>query len=56
MLEEFLNYVIIILVINNKEFLLEIIKFRCDIIKFLFILIEDLKCYLINIGIEEERV
>ncbi|HCU2780956.1 TPA: DNA polymerase III subunit delta' [Clostridioides difficile] len=54
-LEEPPNYAIIILVTNNKESLLETIKSRCDIIKFLPIPIEDLKRYLINTGIEEER-
>ncbi|HCQ6002857.1 DNA polymerase III subunit delta' [Clostridioides difficile] len=54
-LEEPPNYAIIILVTNNKESLLETIKSRCDIIKFSPIPIEDLKRYLINIGIEEER-
>ncbi|HFQ7768378.1 TPA: ATP-binding protein [Clostridioides difficile] len=54
-LEEPPNYAIIILVTNNKESLLETIKSRCDIIKFSPISIEDLKRYLINTGIEEER-
>ncbi|HBF8524698.1 DNA polymerase III subunit delta' C-terminal domain-containing protein [Clostridioides difficile] len=54
-LEEPPNYAIIILVTNNKEALLETIKSRCDIIKFSPIPIEDLKRYLINTGIEEER-
>ncbi|CCL85347.1 DNA polymerase III subunit delta' [Clostridioides difficile] len=54
-LEELPNYAIIILVTNNKESLLETIKSRCDIIKFSPIPIEDLKRYLINTGIEEER-
>ncbi|HID1129974.1 TPA: ATP-binding protein [Clostridioides difficile] len=54
-LEEPPNYAIIILVTNNKESLLETIKSRCDIIKFSPIPIEDLKRYLINTGIEEER-
>lgn len=54
-LEEPPNYAIIILITNNKESLLETIKSRCDIIKFSPIPIEDLKRYLINTGIEEER-
>ncbi|EGT2201318.1 TPA: DNA polymerase III subunit delta' [Clostridioides difficile] len=54
-LEEPPNYAIIILVTNNKESLLETIKSRCDIIKFSPIPIEDLKSYLIDTGIEEER-
>ncbi|HCQ5685238.1 TPA: DNA polymerase III subunit delta' [Clostridioides difficile] len=54
-LEEPPNYAIIILVTNNKESLLETIKSRCDIIKFSPIPIEDLKRYLMNTGIEEER-
>ncbi|HBF4296137.1 TPA: DNA polymerase III subunit delta' [Clostridioides difficile] len=54
-LDEPPNYAIIILVTNNKESLLETIKSRCDIIKFSPIPIEDLKRYLINTGIEEER-
>ncbi|MCC0628476.1 DNA polymerase III subunit delta' [Clostridioides sp. ES-S-0108-01] len=54
-LEEPPNYAIIILVTNNKESLLETIKSRCDIIKFSPIPMEDLKRYLINTGIEEER-
>lgn len=54
-LEEPPNYAIIILVTNNKESLLETIKSRCDIIKFSPIPMEDLKSYLINTGIEEER-
>ncbi|EQF22669.1 DNA polymerase III, delta subunit [Clostridioides difficile CD160] len=54
-LEEPPNYAIIILVTNNKESLLETIKSRCDIIKFSPIPMQDLKNYLINAGIEEER-
>ncbi|MBY2478224.1 DNA polymerase III subunit delta' [Clostridioides difficile] len=54
-LEEPPNYAIIILVTNNKESLLETIKSRCDIIKFSPIPMQDLKNYLINTGIEEER-
>nr|UWI50053.1 DNA polymerase III subunit delta' [Clostridioides difficile] len=54
-LEEPPSYAIIILVTNNKESLLETIKSRCDIIKFSPIPIADLKTYLINKGIEEER-
>ncbi|HGM3506176.1 TPA: ATP-binding protein [Clostridioides difficile] len=54
-LEEPPNYAIIILVTNNKESLLETIKSRCDIIKFSPIPMENLKSYLINTGIEEER-
>ncbi|KPI46542.1 DNA polymerase III subunit [Clostridioides difficile] len=54
-LEEPPDYAIIILVTNNKESLLETIKSRCDIIKFSPIPMEDLKKYLIDTGIEEER-
>lgn len=54
-LEEPPDYAIIILVTNNKESLLETIKSRCDIIKFSPIPMEDLKSYLIDTGIEEER-
>ena len=54
-LEEPPHYAIIVLVTNNKESLLETIQSRCDIIKFSPIPIEDLKRYLINTGIEEER-
>lgn len=54
-LEEPPDYAIIILVTNNKESLLETIKSRCDIIKFSPIPMEDLKKYLIDTGIEEEK-
>ena len=54
-LEEPPEYAIIILITNNKESLLPTIKSRCEIIKFLPISIMDLKKYLMDRGIEENR-
>ena len=54
-LEEPPEYAIIILITNNKESLLDTIKSRCEIIKFLPISISDLSKYLINKGIDENR-
>ncbi|SCI39278.1 MULTISPECIES: DNA polymerase III subunit [unclassified Romboutsia] len=54
-LEEPPEYAIIILITNNKESLLPTIKSRCEIIKFLPISIIDLKQYLMDKGIEENR-
>lgn len=54
-LEEPPEYAIIILITNNKESLLPTIKSRCEIIKFLPISIMDLKQYLMDRGIEENR-
>ena len=54
-LEEPPEYAIIILITNNKESLLPTIKSRCEIIKFLPISIMNLKKYLMDRGIEENR-
>ena len=54
-LEEPPEYAIIILITNNKEALLDTIKSRCEIIKFLPISILDLSKYLISQGIDESR-
>ena len=54
-LEEPPEYAIIILITNNKEALLDTIKSRCEIIKFLPISILDLSKYLISHGIDESR-
>ncbi|MEG1312530.1 MAG: DNA polymerase III subunit delta' C-terminal domain-containing protein [Romboutsia sp.] len=54
-LEEPPEYAIIILITSNKEALLATIKSRCEIIKFLPISLLDLKNYLINNGIDEQR-
>lgn len=54
-LEEPPEYAIIILITSNKERLLDTIKSRCEIIKFLPISLQDLKNYLIEKGIEEQR-
>lgn len=54
-LEEPPEYAIIILITNNKEQLLDTIKSRCEIIKFLPISLLDLKKYLIDRGIEDQR-
>lgn len=54
-LEEPPEYVIMILITNNKEALLDTIKSRCEIIKFLPISILDLNSYLINQGIDKNR-
>lgn len=54
-LEEPPEYAIIILITSNKEALLDTIKSRCEIIKFLPISILDLNNYLINKGIEKNR-
>lgn len=54
-LEEPPEYAIIILVTSNKEALLDTIKSRCEIIKFLPISTNELKSFLIKNGIEENR-
>lgn len=54
-LEEPPEYAIIILITNNKESLLPTIKSRCEIIKFLPISIMELKKYLMDRGVEENR-
>lgn len=54
-LEEPPHYAIIILVTSNKEALLDTIKSRCEIIKFLPISLIDLKKYLIQKGVDEQR-
>lgn len=54
-LEEPPEYAIMILITSNKERLLDTIKSRCEIIKFLPIPLLDLKKYLIDKGIEEQR-
>lgn len=54
-LEEPPEYAIIILITSNKEALLDTIKSRCEIIKFLPISILDLNDYLVNQGIDKNR-
>lgn len=54
-LEEPPHYVIIILLTNNKNSLLDTIKSRCDIVKFLPIPVVELKQYLKESGIEERK-
>ncbi|MGL5715973.1 MAG: ATP-binding protein [Paraclostridium sp.] len=54
-LEEPPQYVIIILITSNKDSLLDTIKSRCEIIKFLPISFVETKSYLENIGIEERK-
>ena len=54
-LEEPPEYAIIILITSNKESLLDTIKSRCEIIKFLPISIVDLNNYLIIKGIDKNR-
>lgn len=54
-LEEPPEYAIIILITSNKESLLDTIKSRCEIIKFLPISIVDLNNYLITKGIDKNR-
>jgi DNA polymerase-3 subunit delta' len=54
-LEEPPGYGIMILITSNKEALLDTIKSRCEIIKFLPISLLDLKKYLIKNGIDEQR-
>ena len=54
-LEEPPEYAIIILITTNKESLLDTIKSRCEIIKFLPIGTIDLKNYLIKNGIDNSR-
>ncbi len=54
-LEEPPEYVIIIMITNNKESLLDTIKSRCDIIKFSPIALVDLTNYLIKNEIDETR-
>lgn len=54
-LEEPPIYVIIILITNNKNSLLDTIKSRCDIVKFLPIPLVELKMYLEDRGIDEKK-
>lgn len=54
-LEEPPIYVIIILITNNKNSLLDTIKSRCDIVKFLPIPLVELKKYLEVRGIDEKK-
>lgn len=54
-LEEPPHYAIMILVTSNKEALLDTIKSRCELIKFLPISQMDLKKYLMDTGIDEQR-
>ncbi|MGL4796625.1 MAG: ATP-binding protein [Paraclostridium sp.] len=54
-LEEPPAYVIIILITSNKNSLLDTIKSRCEIIKFLPISFIETKKYLENRGIEEKK-
>lgn len=54
-LEEPPEYAIIILVTNNKESLLPTIRSRCEIVKFMPIPFVEVKNYLINQGLEENR-
>lgn len=54
-LEEPPHYVIIILLTNNKNSLLDTIKSRCDVVKFLPIPVIELKRYLQERGIEERK-
>lgn len=54
-LEEPPGYVIIILITNNKNSLLDTIKSRCDIVKFLPIPSVELKRYLEDKGIDEKK-
>jgi len=54
-LEEPPEYAIIILITSNKEALLDTIKSRCEIIKFLPISIAELNNYLVNQGIDQNR-
>lgn len=54
-LEEPPEYAIMILITSNKDALLDTIKSRCEILKFLPISLFDLKAYLIKTGVEEQR-
>lgn len=54
-LEEPPGYVIIILITNNKNSLLDTIKSRCDIVKFLPIPSVELKRYLEDRGIDDKK-
>ncbi|RDY23623.1 DNA polymerase III subunit delta' [Romboutsia maritimum] len=54
-LEEPPGYAMIVLITKNKEAMLDTIKSRCEIIKFLPIPLLSLTDYLINRGIEESR-
>lgn len=54
-LEEPPGYAIMILITSNKEALLDTIKSRCEIIKFLPISLLDLKKYLMKNGVDEKR-
>ena len=54
-LEDPPEYAIIILITNNKESLLDTIKSRCEIIKFLPIGTRDLENYLVKNGLDDSR-
>lgn len=54
-LEEPPEYAIMILITSNKDALLDTIKSRCEILKFLPISLFDLKEYLIKTGVKEQR-
>lgn len=54
-LEDPPEYAIIILITNNKESLLDTIKSRCEIIKFLPIGTRDLENYLVKNGLDGSR-
>ncbi len=54
-LEEPPQYAIIIIVTNNKEGILPTIKSRCELVKFTEISSKQIKSYLINQGVEENR-
>ncbi|HSQ89866.1 ATP-binding protein [Romboutsia sp.] len=54
-LEEPPEYAIMILITSNKEALLDTIKSRCEIIKFLPISLLELKNYLTKTGMDEQR-
>lgn len=54
-LEEPPEYAIMILITSNKEALLDTIKSRCEIIKFLPISLIDLSKYLVQNGVDEQR-
>ena len=54
-LEEPPEYAIMILITSNKAALLDTIKSRCETIKFLPISLIDLKKYLVQNGVEEQR-
>lgn len=55
-LEEPPSYIVFILITSNKEKILDTIKSRCELIKFLSISPRDMKTYFENMNFNEEKI